>query len=271
MIEQTRMYLLLYCMKMDTTTTTTTTSIRKRKRESIEVGQLGTYYNYNGTESQTVVTIDNVDLIKLNQKWKDHDTICKFTCRFLSEVPVEIYGKYYFDPVICLKPDIFITECAKDLMNMNIPRRMPAIYYACPTGKSLDGLSWGNTTNCLMTPTGQTIMDILDEHMDNLLHLNRVSIATEIKDLLLTQLDITSIWSSNINSSSTDYKGLYIQHKNGEWTHINMVVIYPYSKGITKGTGISLHCPTSRRMTYRWVDGRLFNTEIFLFIVSRVF
>ena len=107
------------------------------------------------------------------------------------------------------------------------------------------------TTNCLITDTGQTIMEVLDENMDNLLHLNRVTIASQIKDLLLNQLPIESIWISNVNASSTDYKGLSILHGNGEWTHINMVVIYPYSKGIKQGTGVSLHCPTSRRMTYR--------------------
>ena len=73
--------------------------------------------------------------------------------------------------------------------------------------------------------------------MDDLLHLNRVSIASEIKDLLLNNLQIESIWISNINAASTDYKGLCILHENGEWMHINMVVIYPYSKGIKKSDG----------------------------------
>ena len=75
----------------------------------------------------------------------------------------------------------------------------------------------------LITDTGQTIMDVLDENMDDLLHLNRVSIASEIKDLLLNNLQIESIWISNINTASTDYKGLCILHENGEWMHINMV------------------------------------------------
>ena len=75
---------------------------------------------------------------------------------------------------------------------------------------------------CLITDTGQTIMDVLDENMDDLLHLNWVSIASEIKDLLLNNLQIESIWISNINTASTDYKGLCILHENGEWMH-NMV------------------------------------------------
>ena len=66
-------------------------------------------------------------------------------------------------------------------------------------------------------------MEVLDENMDNLLHLNRVTIASQIKDLLLNQLPIESIWISNVNASSTDYKGLSILHGNGEWTHINIL------------------------------------------------
>ncbi len=43
-----------------------------------------------------------------------------------------------------------------------------------PMGLCNAPATWGNTTNCLMTATGQTIMDVLDEHMDDLLHLNRL-------------------------------------------------------------------------------------------------
>ena len=86
---------------------------------------------------------------------------------------MEIYEQFYFEPVICLKPDFFLIECAKDLMHMNVSRRLPAIYYACPTGQSLDGRSWGNPTACLITDTGLTIMDVLDENMEDLLFLNR--------------------------------------------------------------------------------------------------
>ncbi len=78
-------------------------------------------------------------------------------------------------------------------------KELPALYYACPTGQSLDGRSWGNPTTCLITDTGLTIMDVLDENMEDLLYLNRVSIASEIKDLLLQHLDIDSIWNTNIN------------------------------------------------------------------------
>ena len=78
---------------------------------------------------------------------------------------MEIYDQFYFDPVICLKPNMFVSECAKDLMSMNVSRRLPALY-ACPTGQSLDGRSWGNPTTCLITDTGLTIMDVLDENME---------------------------------------------------------------------------------------------------------
>ena len=64
--------------------------------------------------------------------WMEH-------IRFLLEISVEIYDQFYFEPVICLKPDFFLIECAKDLMSMNVSRRLPALYYACPTGQSLCG------------------------------------------------------------------------------------------------------------------------------------
>ena len=106
--------------------------------------------------------------------------------------------------------------------------------------------------------------------MDQLLHLNRVSIASQIKDLFLEHLDIESIWNTNINGKLSDYKGLSIKHKNGDMTFLNMVVIFPYSKGINKSEGVQLHCPTSRRMAYQWVDGSIYQSEIFLYIVSRL-
>ena len=52
---------------------------------------------------------------------------------------------------------------------------------------------------CLLTDTGMTILEILDANMDKLLHLNQVTIATQIKDLLLQHLDITSVWTTNVN------------------------------------------------------------------------
>ena len=38
---------------------------------------------------------------------------------------------------------MFLSECAKDLLSMNVTRRPPALYYACPNGKSLDELVEG--------------------------------------------------------------------------------------------------------------------------------
>ena len=80
----------------------------------------------------------------------------------------------------------------------------------------MDGASWGDSTNCLITDTGLSILEVLDNNMDQLLHLNRVSIASQIKDLFLEHLDIESIWNTNINGKSSDYKGLSIKHKNGD-------------------------------------------------------
>ena len=75
-----------------------------------------------------------------------------------------------------LKPDIFVAECVKDLVSMNVKRKPPAIYYACPVCNQVAGASWGSTADCLITTTGLTILDTLDTNMDELLHINRVSI-----------------------------------------------------------------------------------------------
>ena len=112
------------------------------------------------------ILLQQTGLVMILNMWMEH-------IHFLSEISVEIYDQFYFEPVICLKPDFFLIECAKDLMRMNVSRRLPAIYYACPTGQSLDGRSWGNPTACLITDTGLTIMDVLDENMEDLLFLNR--------------------------------------------------------------------------------------------------
>ena len=77
---------------------------------------------------------------------------------------------------------------------------------------------------CLITDTGLTIMDVFDENMEDLLYINRVSIASEVKDLLLQHLDIESIWNTNINGKSSDYQGISIKHKNGEMSYINMLL-----------------------------------------------
>ena len=104
---------------------------------------------------------------------------------------------------IALKPKLFLVECATELIKMNTKRKPPAIYYACPKGDQLEGALWGSTSVNLLTPTGMTILDTLDANMDDLLHLNRVSICSTIKDLLLNNLDITSVWNTNVNGTST--------------------------------------------------------------------
>ena len=71
-----------------------------------------------------------------------------------------------------------------------------------------------------------------------------------------------------MNGTSTDYKGLSILHKNGEMSFINMTVIFPYSKGINEKKGVQLHCPTSKRMLYQWVDGSIYQSEIFLYYLA---
>ncbi len=126
----------------------------------------------NGTSFDQRMLSTIINIVFVDQCWKDHPTI-----------------------VICLKPDLFLAECAKDLISMNIKRRPPAIYYACPDGNQLDGASWGSTSECLITTTGLTILETLDANMESLLHLNRVCICSTIKDLLLNNLDITSVWT----------------------------------------------------------------------------
>ena len=73
-----------------------------------------------------------------------------------------------------------------------------------------------------ITTTGSTILALLDDHMEDLLHLSRVTICLQIKQLLLQHLEIESIWISNVSEKSTDYKGLSIKHANGEMSFLNM-------------------------------------------------
>ena len=89
----------------------------------LQYGQLATIYHFNGTNSKKIVTTQNIDLIKLNQTWRDNPTILKFTCRFLTEVPEDVYDQFLFNPVLCLKPDVFLIECAKELISMNIKQQ----------------------------------------------------------------------------------------------------------------------------------------------------
>ena len=93
-----------------------------------------------------------------------------------------------------------------------------------------------------MVTTISAILELLDDNMEELLHINRLSMGSTITNLLLEHLDIESIWNTNINGKSSDYKGLSIKHKNGDMSFLNMVVIYPYSKVIKKNEGVQLHC-----------------------------
>ena len=89
----------------------------------------------NGTSFDQRMLSTIINIVFVDQCWKDHPTI-----------------------VICLKPDLFLVECANELLKLNTKRKLPAIYYACPNGNKLDGASWGSTSENLLTPTGMTIL-----------------------------------------------------------------------------------------------------------------
>ena len=72
-----------------------------------------------------------------------------------------------------------------------------------------------------------------------------------IKILLANKddLNIASIYNTNIKPDSTNYCCISIVHSNEERTMLRCVMIYPYSKKLTV-TGTELHCPTSNKMIY---------------------